>query len=64
MRSEIKDLKDGVVKRVQDLELLKMDKKDAVSVDQFEPVKRLVYGCVAIMLTSVTTALIYLVVKR
>ncbi len=35
-----------------------------VSLEAFDPVKKLVYGCTAIILSSVVMAIIYLVVNR
>lgn len=67
MRDEIKELKNGVVKRVENLENDKMSKEDAKSLitkDQFEPVKKLVYGCASIILSSVVIGLVYLVIQK
>ncbi len=38
--------------------------KDYVTQDQFEPIKRVVYGLVSIILTAVVVALVALVVIR
>lgn len=38
--------------------------KNYVSMEQFNPVRNIVFGMTAIVLTSVFTALIYLVIKK
>jgi hypothetical protein len=50
IKSDIKEIKDSVV-------------TGYVTKDQFEPVKRIVYGLVGLILTSVVVAIVTLVLK-
>lgn len=57
MRKDIEFIKDNL-KEIN----VKLDQK-YVTHDEFEPVKKIVYGIVALILTSVVVALIALVIK-
>lgn len=49
----------------KDINEIKMGlKNDFVTQDQFDPVRKIVYGLVTLVLTGVVTALIALVIKR
>jgi hypothetical protein len=39
-------------------------KEGYVSQDEFDPIRKLVYGCVTIMLSALILAIVYLVVKH
>ena len=45
-------------------ETIKEEFKEKATKEELDPIKKLVYGCVSIVLTSIVTAIIYLVIKR
>ena len=58
LTKDVTYIKETVVEIKHNLE------KDYITRDQFEPVKKIVYGMVAIILTAVVGALITLVVQQ
>ena len=50
IKEDVKDIKDKL-------------ERDYITVDQFDPVKKIVYGLVALILTSVVGALVALILK-
>jgi thiosulfate reductase cytochrome b subunit len=57
MQEQIVGIKDTVERIEQKLE------NKYVSKEEFAPIKRLVYGCVSIILSSVVLALVALIIK-
>jgi hypothetical protein len=51
-----------VIRNTVQLEVIEKNQRQNVSRAEFEPVKRLVFGAVALILTSIVGALIFLVV--
>ena len=62
MTDSIRDLKEYVKTAVGDI-VSKME-KNYVTQDQFEPIKRLVYGVVTLVLVAVVGGLMALILKR
>lgn len=57
MQEQIMGIKDTVERIEQKLE------NKYVSKEEFQPIKRLVYGCVSIILSSVIVAMVALIIK-
>ena len=58
LASDVKNIKEDVI------EIKALVKNDYVTKTEFEPIKKLVYGIVTLILTGVIVALLSLVVRR
>lgn len=78
LKVDIRELKDGIMVRIQNLEDNKEDKREVarlwnelhevnktfVTVAEFSPIKKIVYGCVTAILVAFMGALVYLVIPK